>query len=111
MADKIKTCKQAGEAKTLSRNIQNYSKESWNRVAKDASFPGIRAKFTQNPLLPKFLQSTSPLMLAESTYDKLWGTGLSLYDPNTLNQTYWANQGILGEMLSQIRKDNAPPVE
>ena len=50
-------------------------------------------------------------MLAESTYDKLWGTGLSLYDPNALNQTYWANQGILGEILSQIRKDNAPPVE
>ena len=97
--------------KLLSRNIQNYSKDSWNMVAKDACFPGIRAKFTQNPLLLKFLQSTTPLTLAESSYDKLWGTGLSLYDTNALKQTYWANQGILGEILSRIRMENTPPVE
>ena len=110
-ADKIKACKQAGDAKTLSWNIQNYSKESWNMVAKDTCFSGIRAKFTQNPLLLKFLQSTTPLTLAESSYDKLWGTGLSLYDTNVLKQTHWANLGILGEILSQIRKENTPPVE
>ena len=93
--DKIKSCKQAGDAKTLSRNIHNYSKESWNMVAKDACFSGIRAKFMQNPLLLKFIQATTPLKLTESSYNKLWGTGLSLYDTNMLKQTHWANQGIL----------------
>ena len=80
-------------------------------VAKDICFPGIRAKFMQNPLLLKFLQSTTPLTLAESSYDKLCGTGISLYDTNALKQTHWANQGILGEILSRIRKENKLPVE
>ena len=66
------------EAKTLSQNIQNYDKNSWKAVAKDISYPGIPAKFEQNKLLKQFLDSTRPTQLAESSYDKLWGTGLPL---------------------------------
>ena len=79
------------EAKILSRNIQKYNKDSWNAIAKDACYPGIHAKFEQNPLLKQFLQSTKPTKLAESSYNKFWDTGLALHDKNTLNP------GILGK--------------
>ena len=90
------------EAKTLSRNIQNYDKNSWKAVVKDISFPGIRAKFEQNTLLKQFLESTKPTQLAESSYDKLWGTGLPLNDKNALNQSYWVNTGLLGDILMDL---------
>ena len=71
-SEKIRQSNQPNEAKTLSQNIANFDKESWKAVAKDACYPGIKAKFEQNPLLLQFLCSTSPLRLAESCYDKLW---------------------------------------
>ena len=89
--------------KLLSRNIPNFENETWKRVAKHACYPGIRAKFEQNPLLLKFLRVTKPMKLAESCYDKLWGTGLALQDKNALNQSYWVNDGLLGSILMDLR--------
>ena len=90
------------EAKTLSHNIHKYDKDSWKSIARDACYPGIWAKFKQNPLLEQFLQSTKPTKLAESSYDKFWGTGLALHDKNALNPTYWANNGLLGDILMDL---------
>ena len=97
--------------KSLSHNIINYDKDSWKAVTKDACTPSIRAKFKQNPLLLQFLQTTKPPKLAESTFDKLWGTGLPLNDANALKPAYWANQGLLGEILIEIRDStNSTPL-
>ena len=93
-------------AKTLSRNIINYNKDAWRAVTKDAYTPGIGAKFEQNPLLLQFLHTTKPLKLAECTFDKLWGTGLSFNDPNALNLLKWNSQGLLGEILSEIQESS-----
>ena len=101
-AGKIKQSKHPTEAKTLSHNIPNYDRDAWRVVTKDACTPGIRAKFEQNPLLLQFLCATKPLKLAESTLDKLWGTGLSLNDPNALKPSRWINQGLLGKILTEI---------
>lgn len=62
-----------------------------------------KAKFQLNPLLLNFLPSTSPLRLAESSYNKLWGTGLPLNDTNALDPTHWINQRLLGEILMEMR--------
>ena len=90
------------EAKTLSRNIQNYDKDSWKAIARDACYPGIHAKFEQNPLLKHFLQSTKPTTLCESSYNRFWGTGLALHDKNALNPAYWVNTGLLGDILMDL---------
>ena len=91
------------EAKTLSQNIQKYDKDSWKAVAKDVCYPGICAKFEKNTLLKQFLESTTPTKLAESSYDKLWGTGLPLHDKHASNPAYWTNTGLLGEILMDLR--------
>ena len=77
--------------------------DSWKAVAKDVCYPGIHAKFEQNTLLKQFLESTTPTKLAESSYDKLWGTGLPLHDKHASNPAYWTNTGLLGEILMDLR--------
>ena len=94
------------EAKTLSRNIERYDKDAWKAVVKEICYPGIRAKFEQNILLKRFLKSTSPTQLGESSYDKLWGTGLPLHDKNATNTSYWSNIGLLGEILMDLHDNN-----
>ena len=107
-AEKILISKDPFESKTLSRNIVNYNNESWKHIAKSTCYPGIQAKFEQNPLLAKFLIATKPMTLAESCYDKLWGTGMALHDKNALNESHWANIGLLGSILMDLR-DNILP--
>ena len=42
------------------------------------------------------------MKLAESCYDTLWGTGLTLYDQNVLKPSHWSNQGLLGDFLMEL---------
>ena len=102
-ADKIKHSTDPYEAKLLSRNIENYDKDAWKLIAKEACLPGIKTKFEQNKMLLEFLKSTRPLQLAESSYDSVWGTGLPLKNTHSTDPTYWKNQGMLGEILMEIR--------
>ena len=37
--------------------------------------------------------------------DYVWGTSVPLHEDNVLNQERWVNQGILGEMLQELRDD------
>ena len=41
----------------------------------------------------------------ECASDHLWGTGLSLGDPQCLDHTKWISQGILGQILEDIRNE------
>ena len=54
-------------------------------------------------MLLQFLKTTRPLQLAESSYDPMWGTGLPLHNPHCTDPAYWKNQGLLGEILMEIR--------
>ena len=49
------------------------------------------------------LLETGHKRLVECTHDGLWGNGIPLYQPNCLNQQQWKRQGILGELLQDIR--------
>ena len=101
-SEKILQCHNPYDAKTLSRNILNFDRDTWKSFVRDACLLGICAKFEQNPSLLQFLKATKLMKLAESCYDKLWGTGLSLYDQNALKPSHWINQGLLGEILMEI---------
>ena len=56
-AVKILQSKTPTDSKTLSRNIKDYTSESWRAVVREACKPGIRVKFMQNPTLLEFLKS------------------------------------------------------
>ena len=58
------------ECKTLARNIRNYDRQKWEKVAKDVCRPGIHAKFLQNPpLLQTLLEKTKNKTIVECAND------------------------------------------
>ena len=54
-------------------------------------------------MLLEFLKTTQPLQLVESSFDPMWGTGLPLKNAHSTDPTHWKNQGLLGEILMEIR--------
>ena len=108
IAKEILACKTALDAKYIAKKIPESNKGSqWNQNAKELCLPGISAKFEQNRELMILLQSTGNRKIVESGYDTVWGTGLSLGDPSCLIENDWEDgQGILGEILEQVRDSN-----
>ena len=43
--------------------------------------------------------------VVESTGDWFWGTGIPLHRNDCLNRKMWTGQGLLGEILCEIRDD------
>ena len=101
---KIMGADTALECKQLARNIRNYDATRWNTVAGELCYDGILEKFNQNPHLNKVLQSTSDKVLAESCYDKKWGTGIPLYSNDALRSDLWVGKNLLGKLLATVRE-------
>ena len=95
--------KTARECKELGQEVKNCNTTQWNASAKDLCFPGLLAKFHQNKGLAAFLKNTGSKTLLECCYDKVWGNGYPLSDPKCIDPDTYESQGILGEMLEEIR--------
>ena len=92
------------DCKTHGSKVKNYKKEEWDNKAKDLCRPGIHAKFQQNPELFRILcEKTGEKTIVESANDRVWGTGMTLGNPECLNRDRWVSQGILGELLEEVR--------
>lgn len=94
------------EAKTILNILKNDHTQEWKDKAPDLALQGLKAKFKQNPRLADYLCSTQPLYLGEASKDPVWGTGLQLDDPESLNRSKWIQTGnLLGKTLMKIRKE------
>ena len=91
------------QCKKEGRNVRNFDQNNWNSNAKSLCLPGIKAKFEQNEWLRKLLLSTANEILAEASYDEVWGTGKSFYHKDCTIKDKWTSIGIVGEMLMEIR--------
>ena len=97
------------DCKKNSRLIRGSDRNKREGVAKQVCYPGIRAKFQQNAdLLNTLLYKTGHKKIVESTNDRLWGTGIPLNKAECLDQSKWTGQGILGEILEEIRHEFRP---
>ena len=103
--ERIQHCEDATDSKIISRDILNFNKREWSKVAEELCVPGIRAKFFQNPGLMAALLNTGTKNLVESSYDNLWGTGIPLSDPAMLDESKWKTVGLLGKMLMSVRSE------
>ena len=80
--------------------------DKWDKVAGNICHPGIHAKFLQNPVaLDTLLTKTGRKQIVECTSDRLWGTGIPLGDPLCLDTSKWISQGIMGQILENIRDE------
>ena len=99
-------CTTSLECKILSKQIRNVDDSKWDEVAGAVCYPGIQAKFQQNPYAMDILiRKTGNKIIVECASDRLWATRIPLSDPNCLDDTKWISQGILGQMLESIRND------
>ena len=101
--------KSAVKCKQLGKDVRNCDTNRWNSVAAEHCYPGLLSKFQQNPGIASFLKNTGNKTLIECCYDKIWGCGIPLSNPECINLTPDCKQGILGEMLEQIRTELQQP--
>ena len=100
-------CTTSLECKILSKQIRNYEDSKWDEVAGTVCYPGLQAKFQQNPhAMDTLTHKTGNKRIVECASDRLWATGIPLTDPNCLDDTKWIGQGILGQMLESICNDS-----
>ena len=106
LAARIMAASTAAECKNLGRKVANFNINIWNEKCKDIMKNGLIAKFRQNHHCFKVLEATNNSVLVEaSLYDKLWGVGLGVKDPNLANMQLWKGDNLLGKILEEVRKD------
>ena len=90
MAKKILNATTALECKTLSKEIDNYERETWENCTKERCIQGIHQKFAQNSALKDVLiHCTGNKTIMESTTDSFWGSSVLLH-----RHEYQSNQVI-----------------
>lgn len=100
---KIMQAKTPREQKQCGRNVQDFSKTQWDKIARYLVYFGNQAKFTQNPDILKVLLETEGELVEASPYDKIWGIGLKEDDPRALRKEQWLGTNWLGEVLTSLR--------
>ena len=101
---RILNCEDAMHSKETARDINNFDRKSWNEVAEEFCYEGVRQKIMQNQHLLDELLQTGNKTLVESSYDDVWGTGIPLSNRNCLVKEQWKSFGILGRILMNIRE-------
>ena len=109
--DKLCNTNTGLECKLIAKQTKNFNVKKWVQVAKDICKPGIKQKFQMNPN-PRhmLLDHTKNKLIIECTKDMLWGTGVPLDNEKCLDSSMWKgrgtkNQGIMGEILCEIRNE------
>lgn len=92
--------------------------DRWAEKAPDIIKSAVKAKFTQNQNLTKFLLDSHPLMIGEASKDTRWGIKLSLEHlehlehPDVPDMSKWASGGnLLGKTLVSLREELQFPSE
>ena len=90
--------------KALGREVKHFDAVVWDHAKIDVVLSGNLAKFSQNPQLFAFLDSTGDSVLVEgSPYDGIWGVKLGIDDPRIQNPNEWQGENLLGFALMETR--------
>lgn len=101
---KIMAASEPKEYKALGREVQFFNAVAWDYAKYNIVLQGNLAKFSQNPELFAFLDSTGDSVLVEgSPYDDIWGVKLGIDDPRIKNPNEWQGENLLGFALMETR--------
>lgn len=104
-AAKILATDDFAQIKALGRQVSGYNDSVWNGMRQLVVYEGLKAKFTQNPILRAKLKATGNAILAECAVgDKIWGIGLSMWDEDRLHPERWQGKNLLGYSLMAVRE-------
>ena len=65
---RILNCEDAMDSKEKARDINNFDRKSWNEVAEELCYEGVKQRFLQNQYLLDELLQTGNKTLVESSY-------------------------------------------
>jgi len=86
------------------RRLQQMDDTIWHERVPGILRTALAAKFQQNATLKDDLMATGDTTLGEACpSDLLFGIGLSLNNPKSLNTTEWIGQNLHGQSLMEIR--------
>ena len=93
--------------KRLGAKIRNFDQNRWKKLEKDVMYKAVHAKFTQNQTLRTVLADSGETLIAESSTDSFWGTGLHLHDRNALDKRLWKSTGggKMAKILSRVQDE------
>lgn len=103
-AEKVMAIDDARAIKALGREVSNYDDRLWNGVRQIVVYEGLLAKFSQNDDLKDQLLATGDTLIVEcAASDCIWSIGLSVRDPDRLDQSKWRGANLLGYTLMMVR--------
>lgn len=101
---KIMAADNPRDYKALGQEVQKVDAARWDQEKYRIVLMGNLAKFSQNPELFHFLNSTGDSVLVSgSPDDAIWGVQLSAEDPRIQNPNEWHGENLLGFTLMEVR--------
>jgi len=97
IAKKIMNSTSPSRHRMLGKQVAGFEKKLWHEHCRQYSFEGNLAKFSQNPLLKEKLLLAAGSFAEASSYDRIWGVGLSLSNPTGAARTVPAKAWMLSE--------------
>ena len=91
--------------KAISHRIKGFNEAKWRKVARSVMLKACQMKFTQNNNLRKKLLETKGELVEANGRDCYFSCGIQLSDPAILDKSLWLGENILGQILTQLRKD------
>ena len=104
LAEQIKNAPHAGKAKKLSKSIPREFRDNWEKINIEKMKTLLKAKVAQVPAFEAALIESSGSILAESTPDRFWASGLSNEDTEKTNPQTWPGLNKLGHLMMDIRQ-------
>ena len=83
--------------------INGYDNEHWLSVCEEKILVGLTEKFRQNEDLKQFLLATGTDIIAEASFDKIYGIGKSLSSRDLFVKEKWSGKNIMGKLLMKVR--------
>jgi ribA/ribD-fused uncharacterized protein len=83
--------------------VKNFNGEAWDAVSRGFVYKANLTKFSGD--LKQYLLDTGDKEIVEaSPYDKIWGIGLGMRDPNLTDKSKWQGKNWLGECIMNVRE-------
>ena len=102
------TGKNPKTAKALGRKVKNYDDKTWNDIRYKVMVEANMLKYSQNPGLKAQLlnkEFDGKHFCEASSYDKIWGVGMTENNPLILDENNWLGQNLLGKVLDEVREN------
>lgn len=106
IAEQIINEKHPSAQKDLGRQVRGFQQEVWDEIKFDLICEINNCKFLCNQDLGNKLVDTGKRKLVEAApWDKVWGIGMGVDDPNILDESKWKGQNLLGKALMIVRQN------